>query len=214
MLEWFTRLATGTALTYLVEAAFVSVDGFFPVVPGETVVITGAVLAVGGDLVIWLVLLAAFIGAVVGDNVSYLLGARVGQPAARRLFRGERSKRVLGWGRVQLRERGAVVIVVARFIPGGRTATTFSAGMLDMRWRTFLKADIPAAALWAGYATALGYFGGAAFRDSFWKPLAVSFALAGVIAMLGELARRIQTRRGGHRDADYLEEGERALTHG
>lgn len=209
MLEWFRDLVSASAWTYLIEAGFVAVDAFFPVVPGETVVITAAVVAAGGDLVIWLVLLAAFLGALAGDNVSYALGANVGRPAARRLFKGDRSKRMLGWGRVQLRERGRLVILVARFIPGGRTATTFSAGMLDMSWRRFIEADLFAAAVWASYATALGWFGGRAFQESFWKPLLVSFAIAAVVALAGELVRRRRAK--DHRERDYREEAEEIL---
>ncbi len=96
MIEWFEDVVSSSPWTYPVEAAFVALDGFFPVVPGETVIISAAVLASGGDLVIWLVALAAFAGALAGDNVSYMLGATAGRPAARRLFTGERSKTMLG----------------------------------------------------------------------------------------------------------------------
>lgn len=206
MVEWFKDVVSESAWTYLVEAAFVAVDGFFPVVPGETVVITAAVIASGDGLVIWFVALAAFVGAVVGDNVSYLIGVKIGRPAARRFFRGDRSRTMLGWGRVQLRERGTIVIIAARFVPGGRTATTFSAGMLEMSWRRFIAADVAGAALWSAYTASLGWFGGSAFSESFWKPLAASFAVAGFVALLGELVRRLRTGDDGdrsyHREAD------------
>lgn len=212
MLDWFRELVSGNALTYPIEAAFVAVDGFFPVVPGESVVITAAVFASGGELVVWLVLLAAALGAFAGDNVSYALGANVGRPAAGRLFRGDRSLKLLGWGRVQLRKRGLLVLVVARFIPGGRTATTFSAGMLDMPWRRFARADGTAVALWSAYVTALGYFGGATFSESLWKPLLISFGIATVVALVGELIRRLRTS--GRDERSYREEGEQALGRG
>lgn len=210
MVEWFRDVVSDSALTYPVEAAFVAVDGFFPVVPGETVVITAALLASGGELVVWLVLLAAFAGAFAGDNVSYGFGAKIGRPAARRLFRGDRSTKMLGWARVQLRERGPLMILVARFIPGGRTATTFASGMLGMPWRRFAQADGVAAGVWSVYATALGYFGGETFKDSFWKPLLVSFAIAGLVAIAGEVVRRATD--GGGDGRSYQEEGEEILS--
>jgi membrane protein DedA with SNARE-associated domain len=54
------------------------------------------------------------------------------------------------WARAQLRHSGAWIIIVTRFIPGGRTATTYISGTLDMPWkRRFLPADATAAILWS-----------------------------------------------------------------
>ena len=57
-------------MSYLIIAAIVALDGFLPIFPGETAVISGGILAAQGDLVLPLVVAAAFAGAVVGDNVS------------------------------------------------------------------------------------------------------------------------------------------------
>ncbi len=191
MLDWFSGVASAGPWTYPAVALFVAVDGFFPVLPGETVAITASVAAGHGDLTVWLVVLAAFVGAVAGDNVSYLLGVKLGRAAARRLFKGDRSKRILAWAERQLRERGRVVILAARFVPGGRTATTFAAGTLEMPWGRFMQADLVAAAAWSGYVTAIGYFGGEAFQNSWWKALLLSFGLAAAAAIAGELTRRL-----------------------
>lgn len=208
MRDWLEDLIRDSAVTYPIEAAAVAVDGFFPIVPGETVVITAAIVAAAGGLSVTIVVLSAWLGAFAGDNVSYFLGARLGRPAARRLFSGERSKRVLAWAYRQLEERGALMIVAARFVPGGRTAVTFSSGMLDMAWKRFARADVVGTGLWAIYATALGWFGGQAFRDSLWKALLVSFALAGVVAVAGEIARRLTEKEedegAGERDVDEI----------
>lgn len=190
MFDWLLELIRDSPAAYPIESATVALDAFFPVVPGETAVIAAAVVAAGGGLSVVLVFLSAWLGAFVGDNISYALGAYVGRPVARRLFTGARSRRVLSWTHRQLEQRGALVIVGARFIPGGRTAVTVSCGLLDMPWRRFALADVVGTALWGGYATALGWFGGTAFRQSLWKPLAVSFAVAGIVALLGELVRR------------------------
>jgi membrane-associated protein len=210
MLDSLTNVVSSSAWTYPIAAGMVAVDGFFPVVPGETVVITAAVAASDGDLIVWLVLTAAFVGAFAGDNVPYWLGTRLGRVAARRLFTGDRSKRMLGWARHQLRDRGRLVTFVARFLPGGRTASTFAAGTLDMAWRRFVVADLPAAATWAAYVTALGYLGGEAFKNSTWKPLAVSLAIAGAVGLMGELVRRISVRDDGGKGSDR-EEGEQVI---
>jgi membrane-associated protein len=192
LLDGLLQLVTSSPLTYLVVLAIVAVDAFFPVVPGETAVITAAILASSGELSVVLVLAAAFAGALGGDNVSYLLGRTLGSPAARLLFRGERSRHRLEWAREQLRVRGRGLIVAARFIPGGRTATTFAAGSLGMSWPRFLSAALVGAALWAVYATALGYVGGQQFRDSLWKPLLLALGVAALIGTATELLRRLK----------------------
>jgi membrane-associated protein len=84
----------------------------------------------------------------------------------------------------------AVIIIVARFIPGGRTATTFSAGALEMPWRRFLTIDAVAAVLWATYIALLGYFGGEAFEQSLWKPILAAGLVAAAVTVGAELLRR------------------------
>jgi membrane-associated protein len=83
-----------------------------------------------------------------------------------------------------------VIIIAARFIPGGRTATTFLAGALGMPWRRFVAIDTLAAVLWATYIALLGYFGGATFEEDLWKPLLAAGAIAILVATAGELFRR------------------------
>lgn len=168
----------------------VAIDSVLPVAPGEAVTVTAAVLASAGELSVFLVFFAAMLGGMLGDNASYGLGATLGRRAERRLFRGERSRGRVDWAREQLDRHGAPIILAARFVPGGRTATTFAAGTLEMPWRRFLSIDVLAAALWAAYATLLGYLGGRAFAESLWKPLVLAAAVAALVAGASELLRR------------------------
>jgi membrane-associated protein len=178
-------------------------DAFFPVVPSETVVITGGVLAGAGDLTLVLVILCAWAGAVAGDNVSYGLGHWLGEHTVKSVFRGEKSHAAFAWAERQLEERGTYLIIVARFIPGGRTATTFSAGYVQtFPYRRFIAADVLAGFIWATYASCLGYFGGKTFEQQPWKGLIVAFLVAISVATLVELIRnRRQKRRAGDGDA-------------
>ncbi|HSL64763.1 MAG TPA: DedA family protein [Gaiellaceae bacterium] len=187
-------LGTG-ALAYLVVFGVVAVDAFFPVVPGETVVIVGGILAASGELSVAAVGAAAAAGALVGDHVSYCLGRFAGRPATARLFRGGRAQARLEWAGQQLRRRGVLVIAVSRYIPGGRTSVTFSAGLTCFPWPRFLFADVVAALSWASFATGLGYFGGRAIEDSFWKPLALALAAAILLGGAIEGVRRLRERR-------------------
>jgi membrane protein DedA with SNARE-associated domain len=158
-------------------------------------VITGAILAANDELSVPLVFVAAVLGAVVGDNVSFLLGDRLGARLERRLFRGERAQRRLEWAREQLEVRGSVIIVACRFLPGGRTAVTFTAGALDYPWRRFIAADVLAGVLWAGLSTGIGWFGGRAYEESLVKPFAIALAAGVVIAIAGELFVRSTRKR-------------------
>jgi len=194
--EWLSQEVSESALTYLVVFVACGLDVLIPLVPSETIVLTAAILAAQGDLLIYLIVPAVALGAFVGDNACYWLGRKVGDPIARRLFKGEKGERRLAWAERALRERGAILIGVGRFIPGGRTATTFAAGTLEMPYRSFILADAFAAALWAVYMSALGYLGGEAFKDSLWLPLGTSFAVAMAVGFGFEAWRRIQRRRG------------------
>ena len=195
MFDSLLEFVGGSPWAYAAIFAIVTVDAFFPLVPGETSVITGAILAANDQLSVLLVFAAAMAGALAGDNISYLLGDRFGTPVQQRLFKTEKAARKLEWARRQLQERGPVIIVAARFVPGGRTAATFSAGVLEYRWRTFILAAVVAAALWSGFTTALGWFGGNAYKDSLWKPLLISAGVAVLAAVAGELYRRATERR-------------------
>lgn len=181
---------TGNPWTYGVVLGAAGLDAFFPLVPSETVVIAAGTVAATGDLLVYLIIPAAALGAFVGDNISYVLGDRIGEPARRRLFRGEKTRKRLNWAQRTLDRHGALVIIGARFIPGGRTATTFAAGMLDLTWRRFAAYDAIAALVWATYAGMIGFAGGAAFREDVWKALALGFGIALLVALAIEGWRR------------------------
>lgn len=192
MFDFLTHLITGSPLSYLAMLGIVCVDSFFPLVPGETAVITAALLAANGRMSVVLVVAAALAGGVLGDNITYGVGRGLGTRARRRLFSSEKALHRLAWSEVQLERRGGPIILAARFIPGGRTATMFGAGSLGLPWRRFALADLGAAAAWALYATGLGYVGGETFRHSVWKPLAVAMMIALLVTAAGEAYRRLR----------------------
>ncbi|HEU4737084.1 MAG TPA: DedA family protein [Solirubrobacterales bacterium] len=182
----------GSLWTYPAIVGAVALDSVVPVAPGEAVVITAGILAADGELSIVLVLVAAALGGMLGDNLCFWLGATLGQRAERRLFGSERGRRRIAWARRQLEQRGGMIIVTARFVPGGRTATTFVSGALEMPWRRFVAIDALAASLWAVYVTALGYFGGATFEESLWKPLLAAGLVALAVSASAEALRRLR----------------------
>jgi membrane-associated protein len=204
--DWLTHEVSQSAVTYPVIALACATDVLIPLIPSETIVITASVLAAQGELFIWLIVPAVAVGAFVGDNLCYLLGRKIGDPVADRLFGSEKGQARLHWAEQALRRRGAILIGVGRFIPGGRTATTFAAGTLEMPYRQFVVADAFAAVIWAFYVSMLGYLGGETFKDSLWLPLATSFAGAMAVGAAFEGWRRLQGRRGKDILGDELPE--------
>ena len=191
--DQFVQWVSGAWWTYPLVFAVSAIDAFFPLVPSEATVITAGVLAGSGDLKIGLVILAAAVGAICGDNVCYWLGRIFGERLADRYFTGDR-RRHLDRAHRMLEERGGWLIIIGRFIPGGRTAATFAAGSLDWAWRRFIFFDVIAGVIWASYAALLGYFGGKTFENAPWKGLLLAFAIAASVAGLTELVRWYRKR--------------------
>jgi membrane protein DedA with SNARE-associated domain len=164
------------------------------VVPSETIVITAGVLAAHDRLDVWSVFPAAALGSILGDNISFALGRFVGDPVAARLFRMGKTRERLNWAKDELAKRGPTLVIAGRFIPGGRTAVTFTAGTVEYSWRRFLLADAAAGVLWGAYGTGIGYFGGAAFADDTWKALLLAFGIAVGAGGAIEGVRRLRAR--------------------
>jgi membrane protein DedA with SNARE-associated domain len=194
--DWLTEAVSNGPTAYLIVMLASGGDVIFPPVPSETIVVTAGVLAGRGDLSIFFVVPAAALGALIGDNIAYWLGRGIGDPVADRLFRGEKGQRHLQWAERAIERHGGVLIVAGRFIPGGRTASTFAAGSLEMPWRRFIVADLIAVSVWALFTAMLGYAGGSTFQGSAWKPLVASLSVATLIAIGVEVWRRVQRHRG------------------
>jgi membrane-associated protein len=172
---------------YVALFALSLLDGFFPVVPAETAVITAAVFAAGGETNLALVIVVAALGAFAGDHVSYFIGRKAGGRLRRR--------KTFVWAANTLAERGGMVLVAARYIPGGRTATTLTMGAVRHPLRSFTFYDAIAASSWAVYSCLIGFFGGMAFEDDPIKGLLLGLGIAVSITGLVEAVRWVVKRR-------------------
>lgn len=194
----FLHQAIASPWLYVAIFAVALVDAFFPAVPSETAVITAGVFAAAtGTPDIPLVIAVSAVGAFLGDHVSYLLG----RSSIGRLRRRGRAQAVFDWADRALRERGGLVLVIARYIPGGRTATTITAGAVSYSLRRFAFFDAIAAISWGCYAVAIGYVGGAAFENDPIKGLLIGFAIAIAVTIVVEAVRYVRRRRRTRRDA-------------
>jgi membrane-associated protein len=134
--------------------------GFF--LPGDSLLFIAGFLAsdAGGNVLppLPLVLLVAFVTAVVGDQVGYIFGKKVG-PALfdkpdSRIFKQKYVEKAHGF----FERHGAKTIVLARFVPIVRTFAPIVAGVGEMRYRTFVTFNVIGGFLWAVGVTTLGYF--------------------------------------------------------
>ena len=195
MFDQLTEAISGSHWAYLIVLAVVAGDAVLPLLPGETIVVTGGVLSASGDLNVFLVFAAGAVGAFLGDSICYWVGRRLGTRAAEKFLRGERGKRSLEWAERALDRRGKTLIAVARFVPGGRTAVSLVAGTTEFPWRTWMLADLAGVLFWSAYNTGLGRIGGAAFENQTWKGLVLAFGLAALTAAVLEGGRWALDRR-------------------
>jgi len=190
--EW----VSGAWWSYFVIFGVAVVDAFFPVVPSETVLVIGGSFAASGDLSLLLVILAGATGAVIGDNISYGIGTWVGEKTVKRWFSSPKAHRRFEWAERTLDERGAYIIVIARFVPGGRTAVTFSAGYVhSLPWRRFIVYDVVAGLIWGTYGALLGYFGGKTFEEHPVWGVVLALGIALTAGLVVEVVRHYRQRR-------------------
>lgn len=179
---------------YLAIVAVAAFDSVVPVLPGETTVILGGIAAGQGHLALTLVVLAGALGAALGDNLAYTLGRRSSGWLNRNLLKSAKNQRRLAWATEQLRTRGATLLLTARFVPGGRTAVTVSAGVTEQPRSRFVLFDGLACLLWALYAGVLGYVFGDRFKDNHSKAFLLAFVAALSVTAIIEAGRWLRHR--------------------
>ncbi len=146
---------------YLAVAGLVFVEDFGVPVPGETILIAAAVYAGAGRFNIAVVFGLGFLAAVLGDNLGYLIGRKLGRAAVLRygryvLLTAERLDKAEAF----FARHGGKVVAVARFVSGLRQANGIIAGLTRMHWLRFLAFNALGAALWVGAWCAAGYLAG------------------------------------------------------
>ncbi|WP_431729146.1 DedA family protein [Verrucosispora sp. TAA-831] len=167
------------------------------VVPGETAVLVGGVVAHEGHLPLSAVVAAAAAGACLGDQVGYLLGRRYGPAVLSRAPAAARRRLDLDQARRLVAERGAAAVVVGRWVAVLRVVVPLTAGASGMRRTTFGWANVTGGLLWAAAVSVLGYLGAASYRYLERELGIGTEALLGLVVLGGllALARRRRRRR-------------------
>lgn len=188
------RQLVASPWVYLLLFGLTAVDAFFPAVPGEAAVITAAVLATGGSPDLVPVIVAAALGACVGDHISYAIGRGGGANRLARFPADSRRRAGSEWARRAVHRRGGLILTTARYVPGGRTAVTLTMGAVRYPLRSFLLFDSIAAASWALYCALLGYFGGLAFERDPVKGILAGVGVSVAVTLLLESVRWLRHR--------------------
>ncbi|MDQ6848453.1 MAG: DedA family protein [Actinomycetota bacterium] len=204
MAHFIDNLLTGVAgpvayfLVFLVPALEASIFVGF-VLPGETVVLLGGVLAAQHRASLIGMIAAAIAGAIIGDSVGYFVGRRFGEP-----LQQSRLGRIVGerrWRSAEdfLRRRGGPAVLLGRWTALLRALVPAAAGMAGLRYRTFLIWNVTGGVLWATAVVIAGYFAGNAYKRLEHYLGRGAFILLAVI-VVGLVARHYWAKRRERRD--------------
>ena len=188
-------ISASGSLGYVLPA-IVGLESFGVPSPGETALLTAAVLASEGKLQIWLVLVIAIASAIVGDSIGYELGRRLGREVltARGPLRSERERAVKAGERF-FAKHGDKTVFFARWITGVRSAAAWLAGIDGMPYPKFLAYNAAGAITWGLTFGLVGYYGGHAAADVITKIGTYALVVVAVAAVAAFVVWRVRKRR-------------------
>jgi membrane protein DedA with SNARE-associated domain len=182
IINWLVKLPAGLVLgaafllPLLESSAFVGIA-----FPGETAVLLAGVVASQGALPLWLVILVASAGAIIGDSVGYEVGKRYGQRLLNRLPKRLVKPQHIERTSVLLRRRAGSAVFVGRFTAALRVLVPGMAGISRLPYPTFLLFNAIGGIAWATAAAIVGYIAGGSYRAAEQR---VSIFGVGVLALV------------------------------
>ncbi|GAB2926427.1 hypothetical protein GCM10027280_12180 [Micromonospora polyrhachis] len=212
MSEFLTGM-TSPLWAYLALVGLLAIDVFVPIIPTQALMITGGALTIYGGLSLPVTIVTGALGVFAGDLAGYLLGRRGHrrrrEQAERRrmtnrapLSQSNRGRQAANRARQlanryghHLRQPGPLVILLCRFVPGGRMLVCYHAGRGHYPYRRFLTYEAMAAVGWAAYGGLVGHLGGSALAGSGWLLALIAGAAAAVFAAGGWALALVAGRR-------------------
>jgi membrane-associated protein len=223
MTDLLTVMAT-PAWAYLALFGLLAVDAMVPVVPIQAIMITSGALTVYGNLSLPLVIVVGALGMFTGDSIAFVLGRTSGHvggnwlsgrlSALRQRFAPKhdhadkpesKTRRAAERFTRGLRKPGPLVLLLCRFVPGGRMAAGYHAGRSGYPIKLFVIYDGAAALCWATYGGLVGHVGGTAVTQSAWRLFAIAACAALIFGTAGWI---LALFGGGKDDADDAKEPE------
>ena len=194
VLDPFQAVRSGSALAYLIITGSIAGSAVFPVLPSETMIFTAGAAAGAGTLEVPLVVVTGAVGSLLGDALGYAIGRLLGERALERFARGERGRRSVVWARRTLVGRGGPLVAVGRFVPGGQTAVSLTAGSLAFPLARYAVFASIGAVVWGVYGTLVGALGAGAVLSGQWVGLGIAVALVLAVAGAAQVVRRRERR--------------------
>lgn len=186
-------VAIPSNLGYLALALLVGAESMGVPLPGETALITAAILAQDGSLHIEVVIAIAAAAAIVGDNIGYLIGRRFGRGLLTRPGRWDaRRRNALVAGEAFFDRHGPKAVFFGRFVAALRIWAAWIAGMTHMPWRSFLLWNALGGVVWAVTFGLVGYLAGEAVARVLER---VGLAAAILVVVVGAVAVILIRRR-------------------
>ncbi|MBK4346998.1 DedA family protein [Lacisediminihabitans changchengi] len=180
---------------FVVLATLLIVDGFFPLVPGETTVVILTSLGAAGlgpsPLAVLLVSIAA---TMVGDGVAFWIGRAVGTDRWG-WMRRPRISRALTWAAGRIEKHPAAALIGAKFLPYARVAVTMTAGATGLSTRRYLPLSLAASSLYTGYHVLVASVAGAALAANPLAGVAVSLGVGALLSATIAAVQRLRSRR-------------------
>lgn len=186
---------------------FIETGLLFPLLPGDSLLFTGGLLAAAPNppVNIWALLLSVPVVAILGDQVAYFIGRKIG-PA---LFDKEDSrffkKHYVTQSHAFFERHGAKTIILARFVPIVRTFAPVIAGVSYMRYRVFLAYNIIGGVLWGAGVTAVGYFlGNVPLVKNNLELVILLIVFLSILPGITAVGRNLMRRRGAVPEVDRV----------
>ncbi len=159
--EWLFQ-HYGTAVYFILFLVIFIETGLviMPFLPGDSLLFTAGLFAKLGYLNMAYLVLLLFVAAVLGDNVNYWMGRKIGLRLMHLKIKGKALVKQQSLDKTHsFYERyGTKTIIMARFVPIVRTFAPFAAGIAEMKYRKFFSFDVLGGALWIFSLTFAGYF--------------------------------------------------------
>jgi len=204
MLQIAGIFSVSSGLGYLLPA-IIGLESMGVPSPGETALVAAAVLASQGHLKIWLVIVIGTASAILGDNLGYLLGRKLGREVlvSRGPFHEQRG-RLIEIGDRYFKRHGAKTVFIGRWIAWIRFATAWLAGINHMPLRTFFPWNAFGAVTWATFYGLLGYYGGQAVVNVAESIGIVAAIVLAAVILGGFVLHHLRDRRARRRAVEEL----------
>ncbi|MBN2027561.1 MAG: DedA family protein [Actinobacteria bacterium] len=198
LLDWLLPLFANWG--YLIVFTGVFLESIFVtgwIAPGTTVLLIGSFFAARGELNIFMVWATSVMAALLGDNVGYFIGRRMGRGVKERYDEGSHVHRGMERSQGFFDRYGGITVLFGRMISGIDAFIPVTAGMNGMpHWR-YMAYDVPGTMLWSGIFSALGYFFGENWRTIDKVINALGWGMLGILALIVVIVLLIRRRRKG-----------------